>query len=94
VHALDIISHLPLSLFVRVLERFHNPGPDHCVDNSEEASVIYCVFMTVTHWDPAQVTICSWSVRGAGLFYGILLTISSLMISKFTIFFFLMIMIQ
>jgi len=53
VHALDVMSHLPHSLFVRALERFHDPGPDHYGENGEEASAIYCIFMTVTHWDPA-----------------------------------------
>ena len=53
VHALDIMSHLPHSLFVRVLERFQDPGPDHYGENGKEAGAMYCVFMTVTHWDPA-----------------------------------------
>ena len=53
VHALDVTSHLPHSLFVRVLERFQDPGPDHYGENGEEAGAMYCVFMTVTHWDPA-----------------------------------------
>jgi len=53
VHALDVMSNLPHSLFVRVLERFHNPNPDHYDDNGEEDGAIYCVFMTVTHWHPA-----------------------------------------
>ena len=61
VHALDVMSHLPHSLFVRVLERFQDPGPDNYGENGEEAGAIYCDFMTVTHCDPAYFYILSRS---------------------------------
>jgi len=53
VHALEVMAGLPHALHVRVLERFHDPGPNHYGDNGEEAGAIYGVFVTVTHWEPA-----------------------------------------
>jgi len=51
-HTLQVMVGLPPAVQTCVQERFLGPPPSSYGDNGEEAGAIYCVFVTVTHWDP------------------------------------------